>query len=429
METGDGQPFLWLADTAWELLNRLRPAEALHYLRVRAGQGFNVVQLVALAEFGGLGPNVLGHVPLLERDPRTPNPAYFEYLDSVLTWAEELGLYVCLLPAWGDKVTPGWGAGPVVLGEANAYVYARWLAERYRDRENLIWMLGGDRPAHYDDHHGQADHRPIWRSMARAILEQIPAALIGYHTGGGPAHWRTARMLPAEPWLHFNSLQSGHGGGFDLPLWDWIGEDLRLDPSRPVLDLEANYEGSPVSPWPEYIPLNGRFTDHDVRKQLWRGVLAGAAGMSYGHHSVWQFWDSGREPVLHPDSAWLEALHHPGAVHAGIMRRLLDAHLPLRTPAQQLIAPVTDHRPSHARAALDPTGQTALIYLPSSQGFTVRLAGFGGDVRARWLDPRSGDAHSAFDIPARPAQLLHTPPGGPDWVLKLEAVPFTPDQG
>src|SRR6476469_9845379 len=44
----NGRPFLYLADTAWELFHRLNRKEGAEYLRARAQQGFTVIQAVAL---------------------------------------------------------------------------------------------------------------------------------------------------------------------------------------------------------------------------------------------------------------------------------------------------------------------------------------------------------------------------------------------
>jgi hypothetical protein len=63
-----------------------------------------------------------------------------------------------------------------------------------------------------------------------------------------------------------------------------------LLPSKPVLDAEPNYEDHPVNPWPKWNPENGYYRDYHVRKQTYRSVFAGACGVTYGHHSVWQFW-------------------------------------------------------------------------------------------------------------------------------------------
>lgn len=59
LTTTDGNPFFWLADTAWELFHRLERGEADLYLETRRSQGFNVIQAVVLAELDGLYPPFL----------------------------------------------------------------------------------------------------------------------------------------------------------------------------------------------------------------------------------------------------------------------------------------------------------------------------------------------------------------------------------
>ena len=74
LQTEDGRPFFWLADTAWELVHRLDRRETLEYLDARSRQSFNVIQTVAIAEFDGLNvPNANGHLPLIDNDPMRPN--------------------------------------------------------------------------------------------------------------------------------------------------------------------------------------------------------------------------------------------------------------------------------------------------------------------------------------------------------------------
>lgn len=102
--TEDGSPFFWMADTAWELFHRCDDEEIDYYLNKRAEQGFNVIQAVALAEIDGLNsPNAFGETPLFENDPTQPNPRYFDYIAKVLKKAEAKGLYVALLPTWGER--------------------------------------------------------------------------------------------------------------------------------------------------------------------------------------------------------------------------------------------------------------------------------------------------------------------------------------
>ena len=55
-------------------------------------------------------------------------------------------MFMGLLPTWGDKVIKMWGQGPIIFTESNAYIYGKWLGNRYKDFPNIIWILGGDRP-------------------------------------------------------------------------------------------------------------------------------------------------------------------------------------------------------------------------------------------------------------------------------------------
>jgi hypothetical protein len=420
LETAEG-PFFWLGDTAWELLQRLRKPEIRHYLETRSRQGFNVIQVVGLSEFAQLGPNVLGHTPLLDQNPETPNPAFWALCDWLLEQASELGLYVALLPTWGDKVTRLWGAGPVVFNSENARAYGAWLAARYAKASNLIWMLGGDRPAVYNgDQFPHGDWRTVWRNMAAGILEQIPNAFITYHTAGGEVH-RSANHLHHEPWLMLNTAQSGHGGGHDMPIWDWITADLALEPAKPTLDAEVCYEDHPVNPWPSFDPANGYFNDFDVRKQCWRGVLAGAAGVTYGHHALWQFHVPGRENINFADRTWFEAIHRPGAVQVGLMRRWLEDFLPLRLPAQEVIWSPVGEGASHVRAARDANWQRLVVYIPNSQTVRIHLEPLQGEhVTASWFDPRNGQSEVIGRFAATGERMFSTPLSNPDWVLALK---------
>ena len=119
-----------------------------------------------------------------------------------------------------------------------------------------------------------------------------------YHPWGGHS---SSEWLHEEDWLDVNMMQSGHGGGHDVPVWDMIAHDYALKPTKPTLDGEPNYEDHPVSPWPKWDPANGYYRDHDVRKQLYRSVFAGACGVTYGHHSMWQFYEPPRQMVLFAD--------------------------------------------------------------------------------------------------------------------------------
>src|SRR5688500_206556 len=69
----DGTPFLFLADTAWELFHRSTREEIDLYLDKRRAQGLTVIQAVCLSVLDGVRvPNSYGHRPLVNEDPGRP---------------------------------------------------------------------------------------------------------------------------------------------------------------------------------------------------------------------------------------------------------------------------------------------------------------------------------------------------------------------
>jgi hypothetical protein len=440
--TSDGKPFFWLGDTAWALIHRTTREECSYYLRTRADQGFTVIQAVVLSELDGVRkPSAFGELPFTDNDPARPNDAYFNRVVEIVDEAASHGLYVALLPTWGDKLTAPWGDGPRLFTLDNLSVardYGRYLGTKVRGRTNVIWMLGGDRPALLDpvrpreypnspgieagfppDH----DWRQIWREMSAGLDEGYGAdALTLYHPPGGLG---TSAHLGTAPWLDMNSWQSGHGAGHDVSIWDSITHDYALTPAKPTLDLEPNYEDHPVSPWPRWDPATGYFRDHDVRKQTYRSVLAGACGVTYGHHAVWQFASQRNNVINHADRDWVDALHRPGARQMIHLRRLVESRDPLnRIPDSGLVTNPVHGNARHIVASRARDGSCALIYFPESdQEASIDLAKLSsGPLRARWYDPRTGASRDAGTVEGSGPHGFKSPSFGPDWVLVLDSV-------
>ncbi|HWD39089.1 MAG TPA: DUF4038 domain-containing protein [Fimbriimonas sp.] len=405
LETADGRQFLFIADTAWELFHRTYLDEAREYLSTRAEQRFNMIWANVLAEFDGIRtPNVYGNRPFVDEDPLQPNEGYFEYVDNVIGLATERGLYVGLLPTWGDKLTSPWGDGPALFRMDNlnvAYEYAKWLGSRYAFHDNVLWVLGGDRPAKlfgpenefpraYAKHVGlpmEVDWTPIWRALAHGLRAGGAQQLITYHPQGGSVS--SSVFLHNEPWLQINAIQSGHGDGHDAPNWDLIARDYAMQPTKPTFEAEPNYEDHPVSPWPKWDPQNGRFDDYDVRKQLYRSIFAGGCGVVYGHHSIWQFASDRYPGINHVLMGWKTALHRPGAEQVRHLRTLTDDFdLLASTPAPSLLSP--EPSPSkHACALRSPNRW--MIYFPVAAEAILPLEQFSGrPFRLERFDPVSG---------------------------------------
>jgi hypothetical protein len=416
----DGTPFFWLGDTGWELFHRLTLPEIAAYLDNRAAKGFNVIQAVALAEFDGQRkPNRYGQVPLSGLDPTHPNDVYFTVIDSTVRMAMTRNMFIGLLPTWGDKVTPNWGAGPVIFDSINAYTYGKWIGARYKKFPNIIWILGGDRPAVRDS----SDWRPIWRQMAKGITDATDHhCIITYHPWGGSNS--TSQWIHNEPWLDINMFQSGHGSGHDVACWELVTRDRALLPTKPTLDGEPNYEDHPVNPWPKWNPENGRFRDYDVRKQCYRSVFAGACGVTYGHHAVWQFMSERDEAINYPDRGWVNAMDRPGAFQVGYLRRLLESRpMTARTPDPSLIMLGQGDKGQHIEAFRSADNSYAMIYLPVGKTVTIRT-GFirSQKILAWWFNPRNAVAQKIGLIDNNAVHDFTPPALGEenDWVLVLD---------
>jgi len=427
--TETGQPFFWLGDTAWELFHRCTLAEAAHYLDNRRERGFNVIQAVILAVLDGIHtPNPNGDLPLRDDDPTRLNEAYFKHVDAIIRMAAERGIYMGILPAWGDKLNPAWGDGngPALFNPENALAYGELLGKRYRKADNLIWILGGDCTAD--------GYQPIWRAMAQGIAGGLGyQPLMSYHPSGGDS---SSFWLHDEDWLGMNMTQSGHIL-VDAPNWDLISKDYVRQPVKPVLDGEPCYEDHPIDPFLRaWKPEMGRFNDYDVRKAAYRAVFSGACGHTYGHHAVWQFWREGREPINFPTPAWEEALLRPGAAQLVHLKNLMLSRPYLtRIPDQSILVGETvppppaagehtsEQRARHPRAIRDQKGRWGMVYIPyPSQTVQVDLYRLAGDVNASWYNPRTGQCTSIRPFPNTRVVDFTTPAEGPDWVLVLDEI-------
>jgi hypothetical protein len=420
----DGRPFFYLGDTAWELFHRLNREEAIRYLENRAAKGFTVIQAVALAELDGLHtPNAYGHVPLVDDDPTRPavqegpDNDYWDHVDFIVREANHRGMFVGLLPTWGDKWNLKWGVGPEVFTPENAEIYGEWLGRRYRDAA-VIWILGGDRPVESDR------HREIVRAFARGLRRGDGGAhLITFHPTGGQG---SAQYFHAEEWLDFNLRQNGHESLYGR--YDGTLQDYSLEPVKPVVDGEPIYEDHPISFRPKEL---GHSVAADVRRALYWDLFNGAAGHTYGHHSVWQMWQPGRQLINFPLLPWFEALDQPGAEQMQYARRLLESRPFLtRIPDDTVLAehavatavPGTGHY--RFKGTRDAEGSYAMVYAPVGRPFRVRLSVIrAAQVEAWWFNPRNGEATRIGRFPAEGEREFRPPELGEviDWVLVLDA--------
>jgi hypothetical protein len=262
----DETPFFYLADTGWELFHRLTKTDAEKYLENRREKGFTVIQAVILAELDGLNtPNMEGEKPLINNDPTKINEKYFQHVDWVIKKAEEKGIFIGLLPTWGDKMDKQWGVGPVIFNAENAEKYGEIVGSRYKDFKNIIWINGGDRQ-------GGGNNLPVWNALAKGIKKVDKNHLMTFHPMGGNS---SSKWFHNEKWLDFNMMQTGHGERSYAAYKKLLIPDYNLKPIKPTFDGEPRYEDHPHDWKPDIL---GWFDDADVRQAIYWNLFSGGFG-------------------------------------------------------------------------------------------------------------------------------------------------------
>ena len=224
--------------------------------------------------------------------------------------------------------------------------------------------------------------------MARGIVigisgrEDYDAALMTYHPGGGNT---SATWFHDDRWLDFNMQQTGHGP----PPRRNHGRR-----SRPTTAGRRSSRSSKASRCTRIIRLgssaasrqNGFSSDNHVRQRAYWTLFAGAAGVAYGHHSVWQMYAPGRRPINGPLYFWEEAIHRPGAAQMQHVRTLMESRPMLtRVPDQSVVADALDG-PERIQAIRG--SDHLFVYTGAGIAFTMNIGKISGPrVRGVLVQP------------------------------------------
>jgi hypothetical protein len=289
--------------------------------------------------------------------------------------------------------------------------------------------------------------------MARGLRQGDGSAhLLTFHPRGGQG---SAQDFHNDDWLDFNMRQNGlHVKCTEA--YQNTQADYSRTPVKPVLDGEPISEDHPVSFRASDL---GHSIASDVRRPLYWNLFTGAFGHTYGHHSVWQMWEPGRDPFNNPLLPWHAAIDQPGAGQMQYGRWLMESRpFLLRVPDDSILVPhrsawiqsenVTQSEPARIvtlgqKATTDLTvptsvpgagryrfvatrdleGTYAMVYAPVGRSFWVRMEAIGGaKVTAWWYNPRDGQA-TLIGIFDNRGEREFTPPNHGemlDWILVLD---------
>ena len=422
LQDENGNPFFWLGDTGWLLFGKLSREEAADYLQDRADKGFNVIQIMVLHTLHYT--NYYGDKALIDENVAKPlitegsdfadaeQYDFWDHADYIIDLAAEKGLYVGLVPVWGSNVK----SGGVTNNEAATY--ANWIANRYKDRSNVIWLNGGDIKGE--------DSLQIWNTIGAGIDEVVgDNQLITFHPRG-----RTTSSIwfQNEDWMDFNMFQSGHRNYeqddtewcFGEDNWRYVEHDLAMKPLMPTIDGEPSYEGIPQGLHDTLMPF---WTDADVRRYAFWSVFAGAFGYTYGHSAVMQFYrptDTGA--AYGAKKYWNEAINDPGAGQMQYVKELMLSRSFLdRVPSQEM---VLNSGEKYDYIAATSGKNWAMFYTYNGSDIKVNGDAISGNtITTSWFNPRTGEISDKEKIEKQKVMEFGCPgekEDGNDWVLIID---------
>ncbi len=484
-EYADGTPFLLIGDTwyaastsrfPWREDAQTRPigpeAGFQDYVRLRKGQGFNSVAIIAafpnwapdgqpweiwidpddgqglgvrsawvnqgdianhvprdqwqakdMSNAGGRAFLLPGKVPGYERvfpDVDRINPEYFKYLDRKIDYLNAEGFIPFIEVARRD-ITACWAKyydWPDSYSRYIEYVWSRYQAN------NCLFS-----PVHYDYPVMTATTAKLNQAANQVIndfghppfgtLVSCNASVSSLLDFGGPKENR---------WLTFHQI----GNGREHDYYWYLTEIYHANPSRPALNGEPYYSGMADKRYtPSYrygAPGGTEADDRDVRSGMYGSFLSGGfAGHIYGAEGIWGAdIEPGSSPLMWEAFLWNSAnqMQYLKTFAFSEGRRYQDL-----VPDANLVSPnstpLTKGYVGWAYCARTPEKDLFLAYFekgcPSAS--VVRGALPNRAYEAEWFNPRTGEWSTVGDgrLETNIWGQITLPdfPTDEDWGLKL----------
>jgi hypothetical protein len=396
--TQEGKPFLYHADTGWQIFSQLTTEEAVEYLAFRKEQGFNTIQVqIAMAPEQ---TNRYGHLPFDgDVDFSRPNEAYHDHAREIIARAEAMQLLVVMSQPWLGCCEEAFGNRPdkpiQKNGPARNRQYGHYLGRKFASAKNLFWIMGGDNDPKGD--------RECLFALFEGLREAAPKhQLMTYHAS--PPHSSTD-LFQYAPWLGFSfiytywrekpnawTIADLQPHVYEAALREWSKSDVLAF----VLG-ESQYEGTGVKD-------NDMGTPQMIRRQAYWTMLCGGAGHAYGS-DIWYF----------PPN-WRDIMKYPGAFQMGHFTRFFES-IPWWTlkpdvKHEAVVAGYGDWSGNnYVSTAVSEDKKLMVSYLPEIQSLTIDFGFLSGEsFTVSFLDPRTGQTIQTRSVAEKKVQRVPSPP-------------------
>jgi len=443
-----GVPFPILGRTAW-FITSLSDTDYKSFIDDTAAKGYNAIEFHVVNHdprgknppFGGNGAlpftNRLNNLPWdgslsygnINNDApdfTQPNEMYWTHVDAILTYGETKGILFFMFPAYVGYQggAQGWMQEMVANGSTKMQDYGAWIATRYKNQKNLVWMLGGD----YGTGTGANNFTAPELAVEHALLAGMQS-IGGQASLNFSAEWANDSIYTdqADATLRdAGTLEGAYAGTGDVNTYarngygEFDSDGVTPHAVMPTFLLEEPYDQE----GPDGNGVNLTATQ-PVRRFQWWGWLSGIGGYISGNGYVVQFspvWQSHLNTQGTQDMARLNAFIRSIAWF-NLVPSELNGMRNLVTLGGSIIS-----FPDYVAAAATPDGTLLVAYVPPAHSgpITIDMTAMSGPTRARWFNPTTAAYTDAGVLPSGTLTDFTPPPGGcrgsavDDWVLLLE---------
>lgn len=364
----NGKPFLYHADTAWQMFYKLTREEAIVYMEHRKKQGFNTLQIQITMDVNH--PNRYGETPFINaNDFNTVCDAYHVRAKEYVHIADSLGFLVVISQPWLGCCFEAYGGKedkPLRQnGPEKCRKYGEYLGNLFSDCSNVMWIMGGDNNPGAD--------APAIEAMAEGLRKSAPKfQLITYHAS---ASFSSSDIYPDAEWLGFSMIYSYfREKNGNAEVYEAAHKEYKKKHKMPFVLGESQYEG---------FSGNDTGTPFHVRRQSYWSLLGGSAGSAYGS-SAWCV----------PEN-WRKILYYPGADQ---QKYFIDffSRIEWSSLIPDLDNQVVIHEGErygdvdYIVSAVSENRDLAVCYLSRGKAVKCNLERMKSGLTAYWYNPRNG---------------------------------------
>lgn len=423
----DGQPCFACGDAPQYLVQQLSPSDVEIYLSDRAARGFNILWMVAADRIYQSNPpyNFAGDAPFGEADFTDFNERYWVHVDHVMRRCQAYGITVLLMPLFvGLTDTEGYLTSLKDCSEKAIEGYGTFLARRYKDFPNLIWLLGGDADPNDAEVYAKLD------KLALAIKAVDPLHLM---TMEATCVLKTGAAAPNGGYSSVDAQNIAYGS-----VRPWLDVNWIYQPLKSVVSgaQRCYSQGLPCLLGEDWYELERSTTGERTRAEGYGAVLGGCTlGRLFGNGAIWPFNspNAGNGINAGPPT-WQSQLNSVGSVGQQLLGKLFRSrsfHLLVPDTANVVM---TEGAAAGSVCARTRDGVTIIAYLPSSERFWDRLISAGRSVTidlsqivdatnlatCNWYDPGTGAVRAAGTFANVGTRRFKSPDAG-DWLLVIDS--------